>query len=203
VVAVHLGEGAPSTLSAVIIGAVLATVGGFAATQLETFLRRREREHSAALLFGEVLSVVELLMDLTVEAKGRGVPYGPLTLRLVRAMAREIDIYERNREVLYELRDPGVRARIHTTVVRMRASLDGLIDFSAEIGDAELALAGMAQDHPARAELVARLADLAERREGSFDFAVDSAARIKPILNALQPIARQSFETHAAIAREL
>jgi hypothetical protein len=192
-----------NTLTAVVIGAVLATIGGFIATQLEAIMRRREREHSAALLFGEILSVVELLMELTVEAKGVGDPYGPLTLRLVRAMSREIDIYERNREVLYELRDSGIRARIHTTVVRMRAALDGIIDFSASINEAELALMGLAEDHPARAEMTARIADLAERRDGSFDFAVDAAGRIKPILNALQPIAKQAFGTHAAIAREI
>src|ERR1700743_3757811 len=190
------------TLSAVVIGAVLATIGGFIATQLEAIMRRREREHSAALLFGEILSVVELLMELAVQAKGVGEPYGPMTLRLIRAMSREIDIYERNREVLYELRDSGIRARIHTTVVRMRASLDGLIDFSAEIRDVDLDLLGMAPDHPARADLTARLADLAQRRDGSFDFAVETAGRIKPILAALQPIAKQTFGAHAAIARE-
>jgi hypothetical protein len=190
------------TLSAVIIGAVLATIGGFIATQLEAIMRRREREHSAALLFGEILSVIQLLMELTVQAKGVGEPYGPMTLRLIRAMGREIDIYERNREILYDLRQSEIRARIHTTVVRMRASLDGLIDFSTEIAEAELMLMGMAQDHPGRADVTARLANLNERRDGSFDFAVDTGGRIKPILAALQPIAKQSFASHAAIARE-
>src|SRR5262249_52990888 len=37
------------TLWAVVIGAVLATAGGFAASQLEAYLRRRERERNAAL----------------------------------------------------------------------------------------------------------------------------------------------------------
>jgi hypothetical protein len=40
------------TLLAVVIGAVLATVSGIAATQLEAYLKRRERERDAALLFG-------------------------------------------------------------------------------------------------------------------------------------------------------
>jgi hypothetical protein len=191
------------TLAAVVIGAVLATLGGLVATQLEAVLRRREREHSAALLFGEIMSVIELLMGFTVDAKGRGEPYGPMTMRLVRAIEREIDIYDRNREGLYELRDQATRARIHTTMVRMRASVDGLLDFSGEIAEAEVALAGMAADHPGRADLTARLADLNERREGSFDFATETAGRIKPILAALAPIAKQSFDAHAAVVREV
>ena len=135
------------TLTAVVIGAVLATLGGLVATQLEAILRRREREHSAALLFGEILSVIELLMGFTVDAKARGEPYGPMTMRLIRAIEREIDIYDRNREGLYELRDQATRARIHTMMVRMRASVDGLLDFSGEIAEAEVTLAGMAADH--------------------------------------------------------
>jgi hypothetical protein len=191
------------TLTAVVIGAVLATIGGFVATQLEAILRRREREHSAALLFGEILSVIELLMGFTVDAKARGEPYGPMTMRLVRAIEREIDIYDRNREGLYELRDQATRARIHTMMVRLRASVDGLLDFSGEIAEAEVTLAGMAADQAGRADLTARLADLNVRREGSFDFAVETAGRIKPILAALAPIAKQTFDAHAAVVREI
>jgi hypothetical protein len=51
-------------------------MGGFAATQLEGFLRRRERERGAALLFGEILSVIELVAVLANEARGRGEPFG-------------------------------------------------------------------------------------------------------------------------------
>ena len=52
---------AAATLWAVGIGAVLATVGGFAATRIEEVFRRRERERGAALLFGELLSTIELV----------------------------------------------------------------------------------------------------------------------------------------------
>lgn len=194
------GSGA-GTLSAVIIGAVLATIGGFVATQLEAIMRRREREHSAALLFGEILSVVELLLGLALEAKGRGEPYGPLTMRLLRAIQREIDIYDRNRELLYDLRDSTTRARIHATVVRMRAALDGVLELSTEINDAEVSLIGLAEGHPGREELAARIEDMRERREAGFDFGVETAGRIKPVLVALQPIAQQSFDAHAAEVR--
>jgi len=84
----HVDAGGGDTLAAVIIGAVLATLGGFAATQIEGHLRRRERERSAALLFGEVLSVIELLTNLADQARGRGDPYGGFTMRMTRGLAR-------------------------------------------------------------------------------------------------------------------
>jgi hypothetical protein len=40
------------TLWAVVVGAVLATVGGFAATQLEQFFRRRERRRRPTMRAG-------------------------------------------------------------------------------------------------------------------------------------------------------
>jgi hypothetical protein len=93
-----------ATLWAVIVGAILATVGGFAATQLEAHFRRRERERSAALLFGEVLSVIEIITVLTNETREHGDPFGPVTSRMLRAVRRETEVYERNRESLYDLR---------------------------------------------------------------------------------------------------
>ena len=47
-----------NTLIAVILGAILATIGGFVATMLERYLDKRERERNAALFFGEVLSTL-------------------------------------------------------------------------------------------------------------------------------------------------
>ena len=56
------------TLWAVIIGALLATVGGFVATQFERMMHRRERERNAALVCGGVLSALDALTDV---ARGR------------------------------------------------------------------------------------------------------------------------------------
>ncbi|HLY79453.1 MAG TPA: hypothetical protein VKQ70_08780, partial [Caulobacteraceae bacterium] len=79
----HFSAG-DETLWAVILGAVLATIGGFLSTSYEASFRRREREHGAALLFGEILSVLELIIGMTRDARGRGTPYGTWTMRLLR-----------------------------------------------------------------------------------------------------------------------
>src|SRR6185503_17806118 len=93
------------TLLAVILGAALATAGGFSERQLERLIQRREKERSAALMFGEILNAIRIIMSLADEARGRGDPYGPITLRFIRGAKREVEIYDRTRETLLDLRD--------------------------------------------------------------------------------------------------
>jgi hypothetical protein len=190
-----------ATLWSVVIGAMLATIGGFAATQMEGILRRRERERGAALLFGEILTALELITRVTNEARGRGDPYGPFTMRMLRAVRRETDAYDRNREQLYDLRDPTIRAKIHGLMVRVTLALDGVTDAADQIGILDGAASGLAEDDPMRRELAAQRAIQAEARHAAFGFMVEGASHIKPIIEALGPLSKQSFEKHEAMMR--
>lgn len=189
------------TLWAVIIGAVLATIGGFAATQLEGFLRRRERERGAGLLFGEILSVIELLAGLADDLRGQGDPYGPFTMRLMRALRRETEAYDRNREQLYDLRDAKLRAQIHALMVRITLTLEGIFNSAEQIGLTETAIKALAADDPVRVELAERLEGLTETRASAFDFVVETAAEIKPILVMLRPLARETFDAYSTVVQ--
>jgi hypothetical protein len=124
------------TLGAVVVGAVLATLSGIAATMLENTFARRRRERDAALLFGEVLSTLKVLLDIANQSRGRGDPYGPITMRLLAAARRELDIYERNREALVEIRKGRLRLDVHSLMVRLSISVDGLLD----AGNASIAM---------------------------------------------------------------
>jgi hypothetical protein len=193
--------GGGETLWGVVIGAVLATMGGFMATQLEGVLRRRERERNAALLFGEILSAVELVTRVTDETRGRGDPYGRLTIGLLRAVRRETDTYDRNREQLYDLRNAKVRAQIHGLMVRITIALEGIADATSHIASVEAELNALKPDDPARPELASQLATLAEGRQATFNFMMEAAGQIKPIVAALRPLAKQIFDDHEAILR--
>ena len=184
------------TVWAVVLGAVLATAGGFVATRLEAFFGRRERERSAALLFGELLSVIELLLVLGDEARSRGDPFGPLTLRMLRAAKRETETYERNREALYDLRDAALRARVHTIMVRVTLSLEGVFESAEYIERLQAGGGPEADSADAR-----RLAYFIESRQGAFDFAIAARDPLKEVVAALQPLAKQPFGDHHAIAR--
>jgi hypothetical protein len=195
-----LGGGA-DTIWGVVIGAFLATVGGFAATQMEGVLRRRERERSAALLFGEILAALELVTRITDETRGRGDPYGRLTMGLLRAVRRETDTYDRNREQLYDLRNAKVRAQIHGVMVRITLALEGIGDATSQITSVQAAANALEQDDPARRELESQLAALAEGRQGTFNFMMETAGQIRPIIAVLRPLARQTLDEHEAILR--
>ena len=182
------------TLWAVVIGAVLATLGGFVATQLEGFVRRRERERAAALLFGEVLSALETIITIANQARQHGEPYGPFTLRLVRAARREIETYERNRGSLYDLREAEIRIRIHVLMVQVTLALEGVSDSTAEIAVAQDALAELASDHPKLAAMRQRLEGLTGGREAAFLAMQEATEETKALVEALRPLAKVDFE---------
>jgi hypothetical protein len=194
-------ETGQETLLAVALGAVLATAGGFLAGQFERALHRRERERNAALLFGEVLSSLKLAIELSDASRGRGDPYGMVTLRMVRAAQRETDTYNRNREVLFDLRQSAVRAKIHSVLVRMILALDGVLSAYDAINEADLALKTGVSDQ-ARAAYEARIEAYARDRAFAFDYAVALAAEIPDLLTALNPTAHYSFEAHEHLVRE-
>ena len=188
-----------STLWAVVLGALLATIGGFVATALERWLDRRERERNAALFFGEVLVTLQTILGFAENTKKVGDPYGPITMRMLQSLRREIDIYDRNRESLFALRDAELRARIQTLVIRMTIPLDNIIEGAPEIAGLKVLLKTIAPDD--REELEARIAEFERRRELSFEFLQDTVAQLKPAIVLLEPLARQSFDRIDAIAR--
>jgi hypothetical protein len=122
-------------------------------------------------------------------------------MRLLRAVQREIEIYDRNREALYDLRDAKVRGQIHALMVRVTLSLEGVAEITEHIRTVETALRGLAEDHPDRAGVLENLDYLTTNREGAFSFAVETAARAGPIVAVLRPLAKQDFGVYAQVVR--
>jgi LPXTG-motif cell wall-anchored protein len=195
----HFSTG-DETLWAVILGAVLAAIGGFVSTKFEAGLRRREREHGAALLFGEILSVLELLIDMSKAARGVGAPYGTYTMRLLGAVRREAETYERNRESLYDLGDVRTRAQIHTIMVKTILGLEGVFDATALIQADTVISRQPGLDEASRLELEARLASAHEDRDRAFHALAETAGQIAPIVAVLRPLAKQDFRVYSDVA---
>ena len=193
---------AGGSVVAVVVGAFLATISGFVATQIENHNRRRDKERSAALLFGEILVGVKLTIGLADRTRGRGDPYGPVTMRMVRAAQREAQTYERNREALFDLRNPALRAHIHVLFARMIIALDGAIDANREVAATETTMRMLAPTDASLPEF-AKIRDFyAQDRKQSFDFAVELTDEIAPLLEKLQRVAKYSFEAHEAVVRD-
>src|SRR5262249_4254386 len=128
-------------------------------------------------------------------ARGIGDPYGPVTMRLLRMVRRELDVYDRNRERLFELSDPAIRARIHGTPLRTMMGVEGAIEAAGKVTEPQTALKrtpGMSDAQ--REHLEARLADQIQRRDGGFDFLIETSDQAAKLAKELEPIARVDFE---------
>jgi len=192
---------AGGSVIAVAVGAFLATISGFVATQIENYNRRRDKERSAALLFGEILVGMKFTIGLADRTRGRGDPYGPVTMRMIRAAQREAQTYDRNRESLFDLRDPALRAQIHVLFARLTIALDGAIDAHREIAQTETTMRMLAPSDPSLEEF-AKIRDFhAQDRKQSFDFAVETMDEIAPLLKKMEPIAKHSFQVQESVMR--
>jgi hypothetical protein len=190
-----------STLWSVILGALLATMGGLAGGQLEYFLESRRRQRDSALFFAEVLSTLKIILDLATNARKIGDPYGPITMRMLRSARREIDIYERNRETLYSLRNGELRARIHTAILRLTMPLDGLFDSSSALETIETQLKVPNLPDSDRIELERRVSQIKSNRDVGFEFMLETLETIKPLTAALGAISGQDFENYERAVR--
>jgi hypothetical protein len=170
------GGGGGDTLVAVVIGAALATVGGVLAGQIEFQQIRRERERSAGLLFGEVLAGLNMILQLAQEARGRGEPFGDITMRILKAAQRETRIYERNRELLFAVRDAKLRVSTHILLLQMSLTLDAVFEASPA-------------DRQPNTEGVAAL-------DAPFAFLQELRADIPDLLAKYRKIARYRFDAH-------
>jgi hypothetical protein len=182
-----------STLWAVFLGAILATLGGFAATQMEWYLDHKRRERNAALFFGEVLATLSIILGMAERTRQIGDPFGPITMRMFRSALGEIEIYNRNRETLYDISKPDLRARIHTLILRITMSIDGISDTTTTL----VMLEPQLEDTTApaeRARLEARIALLKQNRQGACEFVQESADNLKIAIRELEPIANFSYE---------
>ncbi|HEX3651705.1 MAG TPA: hypothetical protein VHU18_02655 [Rhizomicrobium sp.] len=190
-----------STMGAIVLGAVLATVGALAATQIEWRFERRRREQQAALFFGEVLSTLLAILRIAKRVKGIGDPYGPVTMRMLRQALQEIGIYDRNRENLYAIRNANLRARIHTSVLRISSPLNGIFDTTEEIRALQARLRSPEITPQEREEIEARIQQLIGMREGGYEFMEETALEVTALVKDLEPVAGHPFVDVAAAAR--
>jgi len=192
------------TLWAVVAGALLATAGGFAATQIEHRVDARRRERQSALFFGEIMSLLGVTVGAAGRARGIGDPYGPVTMRLLRMIRRELDVYDRNRERLFELRDPALRARIHMILLRTMMGVEGALESATEVSQIETELKiNPTMQEAQREHLQARLSDQSTRRDGGFDFLIAASEQAAKLIKELEPIARVDFDKLVRATRDV
>ena len=189
------------TLLAVVIGAMLATVGGVVSEHYEDAIERRRRERDAARFFGEILGSIDELVDRAIHSQKFGDPWGPVTMRLFRTAMREAEVYDRNRERLFDIQDMDLRARIHVHVISEIFPLEAIIESSDRIASiAERLDEDLTMSDEKRARLNERLAVWTNSRKTGLEF-IDGERRKTPdICKGLERLAGVRFRSLANAA---
>ena len=193
---------AGAQFTAMIIGAVLASAGGFFVAWLLDRMERKRQERSIALVCLDLLNSLGVMTQLAQSARGRGDPYGPVTLRLVRGCQRDLDVYERNRERIADIGDPAIRAEIYQCMARMALTIDGILGETDVIvqRDEAIAAARARGDAAKVEELTAERLDRCARRDSTFDFMIETINDLSGPLSAkLRTIAKSEGQSLAAI----
>lgn len=190
-----------SQFFAILLGAFLASAGGFFVTWLLDRMERKRQERSIALVCLDLMASLSVMTDLANGSRGRGDPYGPFTMRLVRGCHRDIDVYERNRERIADISDPEIRAEIYQCMTRMTLALDGILSETDDIAKIDETLAEQLDLSDAKREDLKRQRDeRVWRRDGSFDFMMDTIKSLgEPLAGKLRAIAKTSPQSLAAI----
>jgi hypothetical protein len=188
-----LTSAAGAQFFAMLLGAFLASLGGFSVAWVLDRLERKREERSTALVMLDLLTSLNVMTNLARDARGRGDPYGPLTMRLITGCRRDLEVYERNRERIADITDPAVRSQIYTCMTRITMAIEGVL---AET-DSIRAIDDTAHDARARGnsdklDNLARERDARTvRRDASFDFMVTSMNETwGPLSGRLREIAK-------------
>ncbi len=198
--------GANAQFVAILLGAFLASAGGFLVTWLLDHLERRRQERSIALVCLDLLTSLSVMMQLANGSRGRGDPYGPFTIRLVRGCLRDLDVYERNRERIADISDPNVRAEIYQCMTRLTLSLDGVLSETEVIEKLDESLSELrgAPDDAKTLDLAKQREERAWRRNSSFDFMLETLKKLgEPLCARLRVIAKAEAQMLSeALARQ-
>lgn len=182
------------TLLAVVVGAMLATIGGLIGEHYEDIIERRRRERDAARFFGEVLGSIDALVDRALHSQKFGDPWGPVTMRLFRTAMREAEVYDRNRERLFDIRDVELRSRIHIHVISEIFPLEAIIEGSDRIAAITEALDDRSAISAERREkLEERLGVWLNSRRTAIEFIRDEREKTPPLCSDLEKLARVVF----------
>ncbi len=185
------------TLLAVVIGAFLATGGALVAEQIEDRVNRKRRERDAARFFGEILASIDTIIDSAVESQKVGDPWGPVSQRLFRTALRETQVYERNRERLFDIRDTSLRARIHTHFIRETFPLESIVDHCRDIGDISTSLENDDLLATRAERLKARVNELNGTRLTALNVLLREGLLTRGLCDELEKIASVHFDTGA------
>ena len=197
--------GINSQFIAILLGAFLASAGGFLVTWLLDHLERRRQERSIALVCLDLLASLSVMTNLANNSRRIGDPFGPFTMRLVRGCLRDLEVYERNRERIADISEPDIRAEIYQCMTRLTLSIDGILSESDVIVKLDDTIADLraAADQSKLPDLLKQREERDWRRISSFDFLMETIKNLgDPLATKLRVVAKAKPQNlHEIVAR--
>lgn len=188
--------GSLNTLIAVFIGAILATGGALLAEIIQERTNRNRLERDAARFFGDILLSIDQIISFAFRSQAIGDKWGNVTIRLFKTALKEANIYERNRERLFDIRDMQLRSRIHSHFLTETFPIEALIENTAEIASLQQSLSGDIKPSKKQTAIAkARITELEAAREVGLAALEREHARTKEICEKLEKIAKIEFDT--------
>lgn len=182
------------TLIAVVIGAILATGGALVAELIQERLNRKRRERDAARFFGEVLSSIDRILDFAFHSQTIGDKWGGVTIRLFKTAQREAQVYERNRERLFEIGNMDLRTRIHSHFLVETFPIEAIIDNTEEINHINVILNDDIPETPEKRQaLHEQMQELIANRERALTSLREEHAKTCAICDELEEIGGVKF----------
>jgi hypothetical protein len=178
------------TLAAVVVGAMLATLGALFAEMIEDRMNRRRRERDAARFFGEIIASIDRLVLVAVESQKFGDPWGRVTRRIFKTALHEAELYERNRERLFDIRDVDTRKAVHVHFLNKMFPLETMVEASEDLLAMDRELLEDSTSAARRADILTCKSDLANARETALRALVAEISRTDKYCERLEKIAR-------------
>ena len=190
--------GSLDTLIAVFIGAILATGGALVAEIIQERTNRKRRERDAARFFGDILMSIDQILDFAFRSQTIGDKWGRLSVRLFKTALREAEVYERNRERLFDILDMKLRGRIHVHFLIEIFPIESLIESSEEIEGIRQTLDGDVKLSKKDAEkLNVQLTELVNAREVGLAALKREHAKTEALCKDMEKMARVKFSAFA------
>lgn len=183
------------TLLAVLLGALLATLGALVSELIQNRLGQKRRQRDAARFFAEILSSADQIFLLACESRKVGDPWGSYTGTLFETVTREASVYERNRERLFDILDMKLRFALHGYMLRFTVPIAAIVKHSDDIDTLKMRLdEGEGLSETVKAGLQARIRRLEEMRQGSLEAVEHERAGAPAILQQLEALAGARFD---------
>ena len=183
------------TLIAILVGAVLATLGALFADLYRERGQRKRRERDAAKAFGQILASIISMMRFTVRSQGIGTPWGNLTVRFMQLCLKQGQWFEENLNLLFDIEDVFLRHKIRTYTGALMYPVQSMVDYSLQIEEMrrQLLFDNNLQPHQ-KDWLNEQIAQKSEARESAFLAAQHQMSRSDIVLPDLEKLSQVAFD---------